>query len=86
VCERLFGIGRRRAIGLMQKFGAYQAGNTILINRPVFIQHLRRMLDDPEFEQERQRKRRLSEHLTELEKNSRAAAVRIPVGPAVLSE
>jgi hypothetical protein len=86
VCERLFGIGRRRAIDLMQKFGGYQAGNTILVDGSAFIQHLQRMLDDPEFEQERRRKRRLSEHLTELEKHSRAAAVRIPVGPETVHQ
>ena len=72
VCESLFGVRRRRAIDLMRSFGGYQAGNTI------------RMLDEPEFEQEQQRKRRLSEHLAELEKHRRAAAVRISVDPEVV--
>ena len=84
VCEGLFGVGRRRAIDLMQKFGGYQAGNTILIDRPVLIQQLQRMLDCPEVEQERQRKRRLSDHLAQLEKHRQAAAVRIAVGPDVV--
>lgn len=84
VCQRLFGIGRRRAIDLMQKFGGYRAGNTILIDRAAFIQQLQHMLDQPEFEQERRRKRRLSEHLAKLERHRRAAAVRIPVGREVV--
>jgi len=83
VFERLLGIGRRRAIDLMRNFGGYQAGNTILIDRPAFIRQLQRTLEGPEFEQERQRKRRLSEHLAELEKHCRGAAVRIPVGPDI---
>jgi hypothetical protein len=28
-CEQVFGVGRRRAIYLMQQFGGYQAGNAI---------------------------------------------------------
>lgn len=84
MCESLFGIGRRRALDLMQRFGGYRAGNSILIDRPAFIQQLQRMLEGPGFEQERQRKRRLSEHLTELEKHCRGAAVRIPVGPEIV--
>ena len=85
VCECLFEIGRRRAIDLMQRFGGYRAGNTILIDRVSFMQQLQRMLDHPEVEQERQRKRRLHEQLVESEKYRRAAAVRIPVDPGVVN-
>jgi len=82
MCERLFGVKRRRAIILMQRFGGYQSGNTILIDRLALVAHLQRMLNEPEIEEERQRKQRLSERLVELEKHRRAAAVRIPVGAA----
>jgi hypothetical protein len=85
VCERIFGVRRRRAIELMQRFGGYQAGNTVLVDRLDLICRLQRMLDDPAVERERQRKQRLSEQLEKLEKHRRAAAVRIPVGPEAAS-
>lgn len=84
-CERIFGVKRRRAIDLMQRFGGYQAGNTILIDRQDLIRQLQSMADDPDVERERRRKQRLSEQLVKLEKHRRAAAVRIPVGPEALS-
>ena len=34
IYENVFGVKRRRAIYLMQRFGGYQAGNTVLIDRP----------------------------------------------------
>src|ERR1700740_782536 len=76
VCESLFGVKRRRAIALMQRFGGYQAGNTVLIDRLALIQQLKAVQDEPQVEIERQRKQRLSEHLVKLEKHRRAAAVR----------
>ena len=85
VCERIFGVGRRRAIDLMQQFGGYQAGNTILIDRLDLVQRLQSMSDDPDVERERQRKHRFTEELTKLEKYRRAAAVRIHVGPEAAS-
>lgn len=85
VCERLFGVKRRRAITLMQQFGGYQAGNTILIDRLALMAHLQRKLNEPQIEEEKQRKQRLSEHLAKLEKHRRAAAVRIPVGPEAVN-
>ena len=81
VCERLFGIKRRRAIELMQRFGGYRSGNAVLLNRSDLIHSLEAIAGNPEVERERERKRRLSEQLSKLEKHRRAAAVRIPVGP-----
>ena len=63
VCESVFGVRRRRAIDLMQRFGGYQAGNTVLIDRTVLITQLQGMLNNPEVHGERQRKQRFSEHL-----------------------
>src|SRR5437868_12021967 len=76
ICESIFGVKRRRAIDLMQRFDCYQAGNTVLVDRAVLIRHLRAMVSSPEVEQERARKQRLSEQLVTLEKHRRAAAVR----------
>jgi len=81
IWESIFGVKRRRAIDLMQRFGGYQAGNTVLIDRLTLICQLRAMHDEPEVERERERKQRLSERLVQLQKHRRAAAVRIPVGP-----
>src|SRR5579864_5481792 len=81
MCETVFRVRRRRAIDLMQRFGGYRAGNTVLVDREVLIEQLQRMLAEPAIEQERQRKQRLSEELVKLEKQRRAAAVRIPVKP-----
>ena len=47
VCERIFGVRRRRAIDLMQQFGGYRAGNTILIDRLDLIRRLQSMADEP---------------------------------------
>jgi hypothetical protein len=81
ICEKIFRVKRRRAIALMQGFGGYRTGNTVLIDRAALMEKLHTMLTEPAVEVERQRKRRLSEHLVKLEKHRRAAAVRIPVGP-----
>ena len=84
-CERIFGVKRRRAIDLMQRFGGYRVGNTVLVDRLDLIRQLQSMADDPDVERERRRKLRLSEQLVELEKHRRATAVRIHVGPEALS-
>ena len=64
-CERLFGVRRRRANELMQRFGGYQAGNTVLVDR-LDIRRLQSMADDPEVEREQRRKQRLSDQLVKL--------------------
>ena len=82
ICERMFRVQRRRAIDLMQRFGGYRSGNTVLLNRLDLIRRLQEMATDPDIEQEHERKRRLSDHLVKLEKYRRAAAVQIHVSPA----
>ena len=42
-CERIFGLGRRRAIDLMQKFGGYRAGNSVLLDRQALIHSLQKL-------------------------------------------
>ena len=81
MCEMVFGVRRRRAIDLMQRFGGYRAGNTVLVDRAALMEQLQRMLAEPAIEQERRRKQRLTEELAKLEEHRRAAAVRIPVNP-----
>jgi len=80
--ERLFGVRRRRAIDLLNAFGGFQAGRTFLIERAVLLEHLRTILETPDFYWERRRRYRLSEALTEARQHSQARQVFIPVLPA----
>ena len=82
-CERLFGVGRRRAIDLMQRFGGYQAGNAILLDRADLIRRLEEMNSSHEVEVERARKRRLSESLNEVQRHRAATQIPIPVAADV---
>ena len=81
ICERLFGIRRRRAITLLEMFGGYQVGRTYLVNRTDLIDQLRTLVTGPVFERERSRKRKLTSSLDELHRRRAAAHVRIPVAP-----
>jgi hypothetical protein len=83
MCERLFGLRRRRTIDLMGSFGGYQTGNAILIDRRALIDRLRNMAETPEVVIEQRRKERLSDHLSELHRFKRAAQVKIAVNPEV---
>lgn len=82
-CERIFGVGRRRAIDLMQRFGGYQAGNAVLLDRAALIRRLEEMGASHEVEVEQGRKRRLSESLNEVRRYRAAAQIPIPVAPDV---
>lgn len=81
VCERLFGVRRRRAVDLMRRFGGYQSGNTILLDRLDLIRVLEALEAGAEFGREQQRKARLAESLNRLSRYRAAASVRIPVAP-----
>ncbi|HZU27479.1 MAG TPA: hypothetical protein VFA04_18265 [Bryobacteraceae bacterium] len=81
VCERLFGLRRRRAIDLMRRFGGYQAGSAFLIDRVGLIDALHRIERDPATAEERHRKERLSVKLEEARRLHPAAQVRIAVQP-----
>lgn len=79
--ERLFQVRRRRALDLMQGFGGYRAGNTILIDRLALIRQLELILDSPDMAMERRRKRRFVEKLDALRRHQQALQVKIPVEP-----
>jgi hypothetical protein len=66
ICERLFGVRRRRAIDLMQRFGGYRSGNTILLDRTDLIRQLQVIGSRPEVLWEQQRKAKLSDRLQDL--------------------
>lgn len=84
-CQRLFGVGRRRAIVVMQRFGGYQAGNAILLDRAELIRKLKEIGSSPEVEIEQARKRKLSESLNAIHRHRTAARIPIPV-PADVHE
>ena len=79
IIERLFGLRRRQAIELLHRFGGYQAGRTFLLDRRLLIEHLRRLADGEEFQQESQRKERLDHTVDQLRRHQAAARVKIPV-------
>ena len=83
VCERLFGLRRRRAIDLMRRFGGYQAGSAFLVDRVGLIETLRELEGDPATAEERHRKERLSVKLEEARRLQAAAQVRISVSADV---
>ena len=53
MCERLFRVRRRRAITLMQEFGACQSGRTLLLERMAMINKLEALQQGQEFVGER---------------------------------
>ena len=81
--ERLFGLGRRRAIELLHAFGGYQAGRTFLVDRLRLIEHLRRLAEGEEFQIESRRRERLDGTVAQLRRDHAAARVSIPVPPEV---
>ena len=85
IIERLFGLRRRQAIELLHRFGGYQAGRTFLLDRRLLIEHLRRLADGEEFQQESQRKERLDHAVDQLRRHQAAARVKIPVQPDVFN-
>ena len=86
VCERLFGLRRRRAIDLIRGFGGYQAGRTFLMDRPKLIERLEQIRDSPDFKMEWRRKERLTERLDAMRRLQAGARVAIAVEPETLSQ
>ena len=84
VLERVFRVGRRRAIELMAKFGGYQAGRTFLVDRKKLIAALEKMRQSGEFSFERQRKENLAEELERARRCRAGAQVSIPIARADL--
>src|SRR5689334_6852241 len=68
--ERLFGVRRRRAIGLMSRFGGYQVGRTFVVDRRQLIAALEAMRSGDRFDYERRRKTRVVEGLEQARRQS----------------
>ena len=83
ICQALFGVGRRRAIDLVQRFGGYQSGNAGLVDRLALIEQLKAMAESDDVRRERRRKQALAAELNKLERFRTAASVQIPVTPDV---
>jgi len=61
--ERLFGVGRRRAILLLHSWGGFESGNTLFVDRLELIRQLEHVRDGTAFEEERVRRNRLAQDL-----------------------
>ena len=77
LCEKLFGVKRRRAIEVMQQFGGYRSGNTLLLDRVALIRKLRELQDSPQAVGEFKRKEKLAAKLDELHRIQAAKRVKI---------
>src|SRR4051812_10685681 len=85
IVERLFGLRRRRAIELLHRFGGYQAGRTLLIDRKILIEQLHRLAEGDEFQMESRRKERLDHQVDQLRRGQAGTRVTIPLELEVLS-
>jgi len=80
--ERIFGLKRRRAIGLMHQFGGYQTGRTFLVERQGLLQTLEALQSQDSYVAERRRRERLRDFVDASQEHWLATQVRIPVRPA----
>jgi hypothetical protein len=78
-CERLFHVKRRRAIALMQTFGGYRSGNTVLVDRPALINRLMEIARTEEYDRETRRKQRLADGLNTIHRSLKGVTIRLPV-------
>jgi len=83
--ESLFGVSRRGAVNVMNRFGACQAGKSLVIDRTVLIQCLRGVATNEDAVRETARRRRIGNALADMQKYRSGAAVRIRVEPEVFS-
>ena len=81
--ERLFGLRRRQAIELLNRFGGYQAGRTFVIGRDQLIDRLDAIARRDEYRQEAGRRERLANSIEKIQRTRQAEAVRIPVSTEV---
>ena len=79
ICERLFGVRRRRAIQLMQQFGGYHSGNTILVDHLTLITTLKDVEQADEYAWEIIRKQTLYNKLDQLHRCKDATRIRLRV-------
>jgi hypothetical protein len=82
--ERLFGVRRRRAIGLMQSIGGFQCGRTHIAKREDVIAWLEQVQAGAAYDSENRRKQRVAAQLDELHRHTAGTHIRIPVMPRSL--
>jgi len=85
IIERVFGLRRRQAIELMNRFGAYQAGRTLLIDRARLVAELDKIMAGGDYQQEAARHEKLTAALARFQRTRRAEEVRIPITPEVFA-
>jgi hypothetical protein len=83
IFEKVFAVGRRRAIQLMHHFDGHQVGRTFVIDRRLLLDRLRIARSSASFGYEQTRRMKVVEELDRLRKLSPGREVRIPVQPNV---
>ena len=83
--EQLFGLRRRQAIELMNRFGGYQTGRTLLIGRDQLVAQLDALIAGDEFRRESARRERLASTVESVRRTRESEAVRIPIAPAIFA-
>jgi hypothetical protein len=83
IFEKVFTVGRRRAIQLMHQFDGQQVGRTFIIDRRRLLDRLSAARSDASFDYEQTRRLKVVEELDRLRKLSPGRGVRIPVQPNV---
>jgi len=81
VFEKVFRVGRRRAIQLMHRFVGRQVGRTFIIDRTALLDRLRVGLASDTFYDEQTRRRRVVEELDHMRKLAPGRKVVIQVPP-----
>jgi hypothetical protein len=79
MCERIFGVRRRRALQLMHSFGGWQSGQAYLVDRLALLRQLEPLQNSAELIREQRRRQCLSETLEETRRHRAAARVILPV-------
>jgi hypothetical protein len=79
MCERIFGVRRRRALQLMHSFGGWQSGQAYLVDRVALLRQLEPLQNSAELIREQRRRQRLSETLEDTRRHRAAARVILPV-------
>ena len=75
ICQRMFGVRRRRAVELMKSFGGYESANVMLLDRLGVIDQLNKIAAGEEVAHEVGRKERLAAKIAEASRYRSAAAV-----------
>ena len=81
--ERLFGLRRRQAIDLMNRFGGYQAGRTFLITRDQLLAQLDAIAAGNEYQHEAARRERVAASIDTIQRTRQSEAVRIRISAEV---